>query len=41
MYMQRIRYNSPANYISDLMRYDSVSKEMKGTRKIKKLGILE
>lgn len=38
---KRVRYNSPANYIPDLMIYDSVSMEMKGTRKIKKLGILE
>lgn len=38
---KRIHYNSPANYIPDLMIYDSNSKEMKGTRKIRKLGILE
>ena len=38
---KRIHYNSPANYILDLMIYDSNSKEMKGTRKIRKLGILE
>ena len=38
---KRIRYNSPANYIPDLMIYDSVSKEMKGTRKLRKLGVLE
>lgn len=34
-------YNSPANYIPDLMIYDSNSKEVKGSRKISKLGILE
>lgn len=38
---KRISCNSPANYIPDLMIYDSNSKEMKGTRRIKKLGILE
>lgn len=37
---KKIKINSPANYIPDLMIYDSISKEIKGTRKIRKIGTL-
>ena len=37
---KRINRNSPANYIPDLMIYDSFTNEIKGTRKIRKLGVL-
>ena len=38
---KRIKRNSPANFIPDLMIYDSASHEIKGTRKIKRIGIIE
>lgn len=38
---KKIKVNSPASYIPDLMIFDSVSKEIKGTRKIRKIGILD
>ena len=38
---KRVKRKSPANFIPDLMIYDAHSKEVKGTRKIKMLGVLE
>ena len=38
---KRIKRNSPANFIPDLMIHDSASHEIKGTRKIKRIGIVE
>ncbi len=37
---KKIKVNSPASYIPDLMIYDSALKEIRGTRKISKIGIL-
>lgn len=38
---KKIKANSPASYIPDLMIYDSITKEIRGTRKIKRIGILD
>ena len=38
---KRIKRNSPANFIPDLMIYNADSKEFRGTRKIRSLGICE
>ena len=38
---KRIKRNSPAKFIPDLMIYNADSKEFRGTRKIRSLGICE